>query len=189
MADKVQFDLVSPERLLSSVEASEVQIPGAEGDMTALPDHAPLITTLRPGVLKVTSDKGTEEYVVTGGFAEINPAGISVLAERALPKEDMTQEHMDKMVEEARANLDKAKHAFEDLLQIYPGSSRADDARARIAEIGSADIKRSFDIAEFYYKKGETSSAAFYYEEVLRNAQSGKLHDRARQRLDSIKGS
>ena len=51
MADTVQFDLVSPERLLSSVAAKEVQIPGAEGDMTALPDHAPLITTLRPGVL------------------------------------------------------------------------------------------------------------------------------------------
>ena len=79
MADTVQFDLVSPERLLASVDAKEVQIPGAEGDMTALPDHAPLITTLRPGVLKVTSSEGAAEYVVTGGFAEISPAGISVL--------------------------------------------------------------------------------------------------------------
>ncbi len=112
MADKVQFDLVSPERLLSSVEASEVQIPGAEGDMTALPDHAPLITTLRPGVLKVTSDKGVDEYVVTGGFAEISPNGISVLAERALPTGDMTQDDMTKMVEEARTALDKAKETF-----------------------------------------------------------------------------
>jgi F-type H+-transporting ATPase subunit epsilon len=112
MADTVQFDLVSPERLLSSVEAKEVQIPGAEGDMTALPDHAPLITTLRPGVLKVTSDKGVDEYVVTGGFAEISPAGISVLAEQALPKGDMTQEHMTNMVEAAKAALAKAQDNY-----------------------------------------------------------------------------
>lgn len=112
MADTVQFDLVSPERLLSSVEAKEVQIPGAEGDMTALPDHAPLITTLRPGVLKVTSDKGVDEYVVTGGFAEINPTSISVLAEQALPKGDMTQERMTEMVEAAKAALTKAQDNF-----------------------------------------------------------------------------
>ena len=55
MADTLQFDLVSPERSLASLEASEVQIPGAEGDFTALPDHAPVITTLRPGVLRVVS--------------------------------------------------------------------------------------------------------------------------------------
>ncbi len=112
MADTVQFDLVSPERLLSSVAAKEVQIPGAEGDMTALPDHAPLITTLRPGVLKVTSDKGTDEYVVTGGFAEINEESISVLAEQAIPREDVTQEHFQKMVDEANAALAKAQETY-----------------------------------------------------------------------------
>lgn len=112
MADTVQFDLVSPERLLSSVEAREVQIPGTEGDMTALPDHAPLITTLRPGILKVTSEKGAEEYVVTGGFAEINPTGISVLAERAVPRSDMTQEHFQDMVDQANETLAKAKDAY-----------------------------------------------------------------------------
>lgn len=112
MADTVQFDLVSPERLLASVDAKEVQIPGAEGDMTALPDHAPLITTLRPGVLKVTSSEGAAEYVVTGGFAEISPSGISVLAERAVPKGDMTQEAFNAMVEEAKEKLSKAQETF-----------------------------------------------------------------------------
>ena len=112
MADTVQFDLVSPERLLASVEAKEVQIPGAEGDMTALPDHAPLITTLRPGILKVTSDKGTDEYVVTGGFAEINPTSISVLAEQALPKGDVTQEQFKAMVDSANAALSHAQETF-----------------------------------------------------------------------------
>lgn len=112
MADTVQFDLVSPERLLASVEAKEVQIPGAEGDMTALPDHAPLITTLRPGIVTVSGPDGTQSYVVTGGFAEINPESISVLAERAIPREDVTQEHYDEMIAEANARLEKAQDAY-----------------------------------------------------------------------------
>ncbi len=112
MADTVQFELVSPERLLTSVDAKEVQIPGAEGDMTALPDHAPLITTLRPGVLRVTSSEGETEYVVTGGFAEISPSGISVLAERAVPKADMTQDDFKAMVGEAKEKLSKAQETF-----------------------------------------------------------------------------
>lgn|SRR6056297_2656473 len=112
MADTVQFDLVSPERLLTSVAAREVQIPGTEGNMTAMPNHAPLITTLRPGIVRVTSEKGTEEYVVTGGFAEINPTSISVLAERALPRADVTQEQFKKMVDEATDALAKAQDTF-----------------------------------------------------------------------------
>ena len=112
MADKVQFDLVSPERLLASVEATEVQIPGAEGDMTAMADHAPLITTLRPGVLQVTGADGAQEYVVTGGFAEINAAGVSVLAERAIAKADVTQEMYSEMVNAANAALSKAQDTF-----------------------------------------------------------------------------
>lgn len=112
MADTVQFDLVSPERLLASVEAREVQIPGAEGDMTALPDHAPLITTLRPGIVTVSGADGTQSYVVTGGFAEINPESISVLAERAIPREDVTQEHYDEMIAEANSRLEKAQDAY-----------------------------------------------------------------------------
>ncbi len=112
MADTVQFELVSPERLLASIAAQEVQIPGAEGDMTALPDHAPLITTLRPGVLKVTSKEGDAEYVVTGGFAEIGPGGISVLAERAVPRGEMTQDEFRKMVDEAKDKFSKAQETF-----------------------------------------------------------------------------
>ena len=66
----MQFDLVSPERLLASLEVSAVQIPGADGDLTAMPGHAPVITNLRPGVLKVESPSGNTDYVVTGGFAD-----------------------------------------------------------------------------------------------------------------------
>ncbi|MFN3207748.1 MAG: F0F1 ATP synthase subunit epsilon [Roseovarius sp.] len=112
MADTLQFDLVSPERLLASVEATQVQIPGTDGDLTAMPDHAPLITTLRPGVLRVSGKDGDKEYVVTGGFAEINADSVSVLAERALPREDMSQDHFQKMVDEATDRLAKAQETF-----------------------------------------------------------------------------
>jgi len=112
MADTVQFDLVSPERRLASVEATQVQIPGTEGDMTAMPDHSPLITTLRPGIVKVTGKDGETEYVVTGGFAEINPGSISVLAERAIARQDITQEMFKSLVDEANERLTKAKETF-----------------------------------------------------------------------------
>ena len=113
MANTVQFDLVSPERLLASVDATEVQIPGAEGQLTALPDHSPLITTLRPGIVKVTSAEGTKEYVVTGGFVEIGGESISLLAERAVARDDMTQEQFKDMIDEANSKLSKAQDAYE----------------------------------------------------------------------------
>ncbi len=108
----VQFDLVSPERRLASVEASEVQIPGADGDMTAMADHAPTITTLRPGVLTVVHGGGSDEYVVSGGFAEITADSVSVLAEQALPKAEVTQEVYDAMVEEAKEAYGRAQETF-----------------------------------------------------------------------------
>ena len=113
MAETVQFDLVSPERLLASVDAQEVKIPAAEGDLTAMADHAPLITTLRPGIVRVTAGDGETEYVVTGGFAEINGESISVLAERAVARADMTQEAFTSMVAEAKDRLADAKERDE----------------------------------------------------------------------------
>ena len=108
----LQYDLVSPERRLASVEASEGQIPGADGDMTAMADHAPTITTLRPGVLTVVHGGGSDEYVVSGGFAEITAGSVSVLAEQALPKAEVTQEVYDQMVEEAKAAYGRAQETF-----------------------------------------------------------------------------
>lgn len=102
MATTMQFDLVSPERALASLQASAVQIPGADGDMTAMPDHAPTITTLRPGVLTVEGPGGTSSYAVTGGFAEINAEGTSVLAEKAIATADITAEDMDALIAAAK---------------------------------------------------------------------------------------
>ncbi len=101
MADTMQFDLVTPERKLASAQVREVRIPGADGDLTAMPDHAPLITTLRPGVLSVVSAEGTTSYAVTGGFAEVSAAGASVLAERAMPVSEVTAATVDGLIAEA----------------------------------------------------------------------------------------
>lgn len=98
----VQFDLVSPERRLASVQATEVQIPGTDGDMTAMEGHAPTITTLRPGIVKAVGAAGTKAFVVTGGFAEITATGVSVLAERAVPVEEVTAALLDTLVAEVR---------------------------------------------------------------------------------------
>lgn len=109
MAGTVQFDLVSPERRLASVAATEVQIPGADGDLTAMEGHAPTITTLRPGILKAVAAGGAKAYVVTGGFAEITAGAVSVLAERAVPVEEANAALFDALLAEAREAAARAE--------------------------------------------------------------------------------
>lgn len=108
MAETMQFDLVSPERRLASMAVTQVQIPGADGDLTAMPDHAPLITTLRPGLLRVSGPQGDASYVVTGGFAEITGEGASVLAEKAVPVSEATAEDFDTLIRLANEAVAKA---------------------------------------------------------------------------------
>ena len=124
MADTLQFDLVSPERRLSSVQAREVQIPGADGDLTAMAGHIPTITTLRPGVLRVVHTGGTDEFVVLGGFAEITATGVSVLAEQALRRAEVTPDVHARLVEEARAAVAQAQ-----------GTDRVDDAGKFLSDV------------------------------------------------------
>lgn len=111
MADTMQFDLVSPERRLTSIQAREVRIPGTDGDMTVMAGHAPVITTLRPGILKVVGTEGEAEFTVTGGFAEITGESCTVLAERSHAVGDMTQAIFDEMLTEVRGRHDEAKAA------------------------------------------------------------------------------
>ncbi|MCF3595638.1 F0F1 ATP synthase subunit epsilon [Rhodobacteraceae bacterium LMO-12] len=114
MADTMQFDLVSPERLLASMQVAEVQIPGADGDLTAMPGHAPVITTLRPGILKVNGPEGAKDYLVTGGFAEVNAEGTSVLAEKATPVADAKRADLEPMIEAAQTAASEATGAARD---------------------------------------------------------------------------
>lgn len=117
MAD-MQFDLVSPERSLASATVSEVQIPGADGDMTAMADHAPTITTLRPGMLRAVGSQGASEFFVTGGFAEITGTGTTVLAERAYAKDSPeAKTALQGHVEEARATAQAAEGDAKDVAE------------------------------------------------------------------------
>ncbi len=92
MAGTFKFELVSPERILLSGDAEQAMLPGTEGDMTVLPGHAPLVTILRPGVLDVVIGGKSTRVFVKRGFAEIEPTGVTVLAERALGLADLDQE-------------------------------------------------------------------------------------------------
>lgn len=102
MADTMQFDLVAPERNLMSVSVREVRLPGADGDLTAMPGHAPAIVNLRPGLVTVVDDKGGEhQFAISGGFAEINNSSVSLLAEIGRKREEMTQDVFDEMMRSA----------------------------------------------------------------------------------------
>jgi len=119
MANTMQFDLVSPERRLASLEAREVRLPAGEGQMTAMPDHTPVITTLRPGVVTVVGTDGNmSAFAVTGGFAEITPEGASVLAERAVPATSENRAVIEAHLTEARKRAEAAEPAHKDMAQL-----------------------------------------------------------------------
>ena len=104
-----QLDLVSPERKLASLKVSEVQIPGSDGDFTAMAHHAAFMATMRPGVLTLKANNDVTEYIVTGGFVEISEAGVSVLAEKAILKADMSSDMLSDMIALAQSNVETAQ--------------------------------------------------------------------------------
>jgi F-type H+-transporting ATPase subunit epsilon len=88
--DLLKFELVSPERLLLSAEVQQVVVPGTEGLFAVLPGHAPVLSTLQPGVVEITlADGQVDRVFVRGGFAEVNPSGLTVLAEVAIPLSEL----------------------------------------------------------------------------------------------------
>ena len=105
MADTMKFSLVSPERMLVEVDSTQAQIPGVEGELTALPGHAPFLTTLRPGLVRVATAEGMAEYFVTGGFAEIAPDETTVLAEEAFERELLKRAYIEEKLAEAETAL------------------------------------------------------------------------------------
>jgi F-type H+-transporting ATPase subunit epsilon len=131
MADTMKFNLVSPERLLASVEAKLAQIPGTDGEFTAMPDHAPFLTTLRPGLVRVHAEGGVTEYFVTGGFAEVSQTETSVLAEEAIERDLLRRDWLDEKLGAAEAALAAAP----DHERIAAGQ-RVNDYRAVIGQLG-----------------------------------------------------
>ena len=129
------FDLVSPERLLISGEVEQVDVPGAEGDFGVLAGHAPFVTTLRPGIMTIKRNGGEEKVVIFGGFAEVSPRGLTVLADVATAVEDF-----DKAVLEAR--IKKAEEQVKKL-EKSDSSSALDRELARLDHFKSLDFHLS----------------------------------------------
>jgi len=105
----LHFELVSPSKLLFSGDVDSVVLPGTEGEMTILPQHAPLLTSLKPGIVVVTDAKGPQKIFVRGGFAEVNPQGLTVLAERAIPTAELDAAAMAAQVKDAEGIVADAK--------------------------------------------------------------------------------
>ena len=104
-----KFELVSPERILVSEDVDQVVLPGAEGDFAVLTGHAPFVSTLRPGVLDVTAPAGRKRILVKGGFAEVSPTSLTVLAETAFDIADLDAARIGRELEQAEAELAGAK--------------------------------------------------------------------------------
>lgn len=111
MAETVAFELVSPEELLVSQEVAMVVVPGDEGDFGVLPRHAPLISSVRPGVISIYEQRHTvsRRIFVAGGFAEVTPERCTVLAELAVPIEDLDRATVEQELKNAREDLTDAR--------------------------------------------------------------------------------
>ncbi|OHV83498.1 F0F1 ATP synthase subunit epsilon [Ensifer sp. LCM 4579] len=109
MADSFNFELVSPERLLLSAQVTEVVIPATEGEMTVMANHAPTMTTVKPGVVTVKMADGTSErFAVFGGFADILPTGCTLLAESAVHVDELDRTVLENRIASVRAELEGA---------------------------------------------------------------------------------
>jgi F-type H+-transporting ATPase subunit epsilon len=102
------FELVSPEKLVFSGEVEEVIATGSEGDFTVLKDHAPVMATLRPGLIEYTTDSGRQKLFVRGGYADMSASGLTILAEQVIPFAELNAE---KIAHEIRDAEDDAKDA------------------------------------------------------------------------------
>lgn len=121
----ISFDLVSPERLLLSTDAEMITVPGTDGYMGVMAGHAPLITGLRAGMIDVLKDGTDTRYFIRGGFAEVSPQKITVLAEEALPMSEVALTVLDQRVLDAEEELAAAQTESE----RHEAAERLDDLK------------------------------------------------------------
>jgi F-type H+-transporting ATPase subunit epsilon len=126
MAQTFNFEVVTPERLLLSGEAEQVVVPGEEGDFAVLAGHAPVISTLRPGVLEITRAEGKQRIFVKKGVAEADPRRLTVLVQTAVPVDQLDAHRIGAELKAAEAELAEAK----------------DDQAKRMAELMIDTLKR-----------------------------------------------
>jgi len=121
---EINFELVTPEALVFAGTADMVVVPGSEGDFGVLPQHAPLMSTVRPGFLEIHKGNTLERIFIAGGFADVNPAGLTVLADEAIRPDDLDAATFDRLI--AAAERDIARAA---------GEIQASNARQRLADL------------------------------------------------------
>ncbi len=136
MADNaVQFELVSPEKLLLSEEVEMVVIPGAEGDFGVLPGHTPVISTVRPGIIHIFEGGSVKTRIfIAGGFAEVTAERCTVLAEEAIPLDDIVREDVEKALQDA---VEDVSDAGDNASERSLAEQRAESARAKLASLDS----------------------------------------------------
>jgi F-type H+-transporting ATPase subunit epsilon len=109
MTTKIAYDIVSPEKLLISDTADMVTIPGTEGYMGVMAGHEPVVTTLRAGMIDIAANGGDTRYFIRGGFAEVNAAKVTILAEEAIPFSDLDVAVIDQRIQDAEEDLISAQ--------------------------------------------------------------------------------
>lgn len=105
MADKLSFALVSPEREVFNGEVDHVVVPGSEGEFGVSPSHAPVMSVVKPGALRVFNEGAERRIFVNGGFADVTPEGLTVLAEEALDLADVDPAQLDQQLKNASEDL------------------------------------------------------------------------------------
>jgi len=115
MTDTLHLEIVSPERLLKDAQVAMVIVPGADGDFTALPAHAPLMSTIRPGVVEIfeTEAADPERLFLKGGLVQISPAGLTILAEEVVTLDDVEADDLAKKIADTREDIEDAKDDVE----------------------------------------------------------------------------
>lgn len=113
MADNIQLEIVSPERLVLSAQVSSVTVPGEEGYFTVMGSHAPMMTTLKSGFVTVGTGSDADIFFVNSGFSEVTPEGLTLLAEEARPISEFSNQEVEDGLRGAKATLDAATSADE----------------------------------------------------------------------------
>lgn len=115
MTDTLHYEIVSPERLLKDAQAAMIVVPGADGDFAALPDHSPMMSTIRPGVVEIFENEGgtPERLFVKGGLAQISPEGLTILAEETIALEDVDASELSQKISDTREDIEDAKDDVE----------------------------------------------------------------------------
>jgi F-type H+-transporting ATPase subunit epsilon len=123
MASTFKFELVSPEKVLLSADAEEAILPGSDGQFTVMAGHAPVVSTLQPGVVRVTLASGIKNIYVKGGFVEVGPDSATVLAERAFITDEVDPRQLDSELDAAQAAM---KEGLDDTARMHIGKAIAE---------------------------------------------------------------